>query len=145
MTLTLPSHLAQFTVQEIQLELLRRVYTEVNRDSANELVTLLLQHSDLWEAILVTEQFHFFKHDALRSLRYPLITKLRSLLKNHWPADTICVLTETEEKRDSLIRLWKDKIWDNSIAQVYDAEECERMLRSCGLPDTYRIFFYWND
>lgn len=145
MPLTLPSHLAQFTVQEIQFELMRRTKNDAYRAYANELVALMLQHADLWEAIIQTGQFYFFNHDALPSLRYPLMPQLRFVLDNDWPADMIYVLTETEERRDALLKLWEGKVWPDSIMHNYDAEECKKMLESCGLPDTYRISYYWED
>ncbi|MCB0064684.1 MAG: hypothetical protein KDE19_21320 [Caldilineaceae bacterium] len=94
-----PLLLRNATVQEIQLELIRR--TLPGWVDGERIVTDLLTHRDLWEAAML-DRFCFSNPGKLP--RTGLI-KLRDLPENFWNADTLYVLTPTVEHARALLPL----------------------------------------
>ncbi len=80
--------LRKSTVQEIQLELIRR--STFNACDGEQIVASLLAHCDLWEAAMM-DRFCFSKAGKLPTMG---LIKLRDLDDNLWNFDTLYVLTK---------------------------------------------------
>jgi len=79
--------LREATVQQIQLELIRR--TRFNAFNGKQVVAALRAHPDLWEAVLM-DRNSFSNPGRLPSMG---LIKWRDLSGNLWNVDTLYVLT----------------------------------------------------
>jgi hypothetical protein len=108
--------LREATVQDIQLELLRR--TKFNELDGERIAANLLRHRDLWMACLLDRHgTPNFDHPGYL-LASGLLT-LRDLPGNIWNADTLFILTETHEQARELARLAEEEDWAGEI-HVYN-------------------------
>jgi hypothetical protein len=82
------------TVQEIQLELIRR--TRFNEFDGEKIAAILAKHRDLWRAVLL-DRFGLpnYREPTLHTMQASGLIKLRDLDDNIWNADTLFVLTHT--------------------------------------------------
>src|SRR5438105_6982113 len=87
------------TVQEIQLELLRR--TSFNALDGERVYASLLKHRDLWLAVLL-DRPGVPNYAEPGSLLMSGLIKLRDLPENFWNGDTLFILTQS----DSHAREW---------------------------------------
>ena len=97
-----PLLLKNATVQEIQLELLRR--TTFNALDGERVTASLLSHRELWLAVLLDAPGVPNYARPSRLLTSGLI-KLRDLPDDFWNADTLFVLTQTRSKARELARI----------------------------------------
>jgi len=91
--------LAEATVQDIQLELIRR--TRFNTFDGERLVANLLAHRELWEAVLL-DRISFSRTGQLPVMG---LIKLRDLSDNIWNADTLYILCPSETMAKELAKL----------------------------------------
>jgi hypothetical protein len=96
------------TVQEIQLELVRR--TNRNAFEGEKIYTSLLKHRDLWLALILDEV-------GLGGDSLDLI-KLRDLPMNIWNVSTLFILTKTHEQAEELARIMEEEKWDADEIEV---------------------------
>src|SRR5436305_15244579 len=87
--------LRQATVQEIQLELIRR--TKFNAFDGERIYASLMKHRALWQAVLLDRPGLANYEQPGRLLMASLI-KLRDLDENLWNADQLFMLTAKREK-----------------------------------------------
>ena len=128
MTVNDSSRLTEATVQDIQLELIRR--TQYNAFDGERVARGLKEHRDWWEAALL-----------VRTEPLLLIT-LRDLPYNDWNADTLFILARDEERARQLEQIGNDE-WAADV-WVFDQDETERKLGTGGL-DKQRLVRMWWD
>jgi hypothetical protein len=87
------------TVQEIQLELIRR--TRFNTFDGEKVCELLERHRDKWQAV-VFDRPGFPNYEHPTQLLAGGLIKLRDLDDNIWNVDTLFVLTHTPEQAREL-------------------------------------------
>lgn len=121
MTATL---LAEATVQDVQLELLRR--TSFNNLVGAKVADSLLLHRDLWESAMLTRP-----GIPIDPRRYPsgCLIPLRDLPRKVWNADLLVVLCPTRENADKLRTVADEERWD---ADEYSFAEGEDMADAIG-------------
>src|SRR5437764_5972271 len=91
--------LAEATVQDIQLELIRR--TRFNGADGERVIASLMAHRYLWEAVLLD------RLGVSRPGRLPAagLIKLRDLPDNIWNADTLYILTPDEATARKIVEI----------------------------------------
>ena len=128
------------TVQEIQLELLRR--TTYNALDGERVKDSLLRHRDLWLAFLLDRQGLPNYAEPTRLLMMGLI-KLRDLPDNFWNADTLFILTPTHTQADELARIAEDEDWAGDVYVCKDQKEIDNALGTGR--DEYGLVVVWWD
>jgi hypothetical protein len=113
------------SVQDIQLELLRR--TKFNALDGERVVASLLRHRGLWLAALLDRPgvANYAKPSFL--LMSGLI-KLRDLPDNYWNADTLFILTQTQEQACRLAEVAEEEDWAGEVQVFEHQEEIDRAL-----------------
>jgi hypothetical protein len=120
-----PIFLENASVQDIQLELLRR--TKFNALDGERVVASLLQHRDLWLAALLDRPgVPNFAEPGL--LLISGLIKLRDLPDNYWNADTLFILTRTHERAAQLARLAEEEDWGGEVRVFEDQQDIDRAL-----------------
>ena len=117
--------LREASVQDIQLELLRR--TKFNALDGERVVASLLQHRDLWLAVLLDRPGVPNYAEPGLLLTAGLI-KLRDLPDSYWNADTLFVLTRTHEQARQLARIAEEEDWGGEVRVFDDQQEIDRAL-----------------
>jgi hypothetical protein len=107
--------LTEATVQEIQLELIRR--TRFNAFDGERVVAALEKHRDLWEAVLMD------RFSLSNPGRLPMagLIKLRDLADNYWNVDTLYILCPDAARARQLGQLAETEDWGGEV-QVHDDE-----------------------
>ncbi len=118
--------LTEATVQEIQLELIRR--TEHNAFDGEQVFEDLLACRDWWEAVLLDR-----KHDSV---------KLRDLPGNLWNTDTLFVLATNEQNARRLAEF--AEAWSADTVDIHSQDETQRELGSSGLEHQRLVTFWWD-
>jgi hypothetical protein len=113
------------TVQDIQLELLRR--TRFNDLDGERVVASLLRHRDLWRAVLLDRPGVPDYTEPGRLLTAGLI-KLRDLHRNLWNADTLFLLTQTREQARRLAQVAEEDDWGGMVRVYEDQKEIDQAL-----------------
>ena len=132
--------LSEATVQDIQLELLRR--TQFNALHGERIVQSLLVHRNLWLSVLLDRPGLPNYAEPSHLLMSGLI-KLRDLPYNEWNADTLFVLTATHEQARSLAQIANDEDWGGEVQVYTDQQEVDRALGTGR--DEYGIMTVWWD
>lgn len=117
--------LTEATVQEIQLELIRR--HQHNYFEGEEVAADLMAHRDWWEAVLM---------DTSAGL-----VKLRDLEKNFWNVDTLYILATNEHNARRLARLGER--WSADTVSVYEEEETNWELGG-GIGQQRLVTMWWD-
>lgn len=117
--------LTEVTVQEIQLELIRR--HQHNYFDGKEVAEDLMTHREWWEAVLM---------DTSAGL-----VKLRDLGNNLWNVDTLYILATNERSARRLAELGERWLAD-SVA-VYDEEETNWELGG-GIEEQRLVTMWWD-
>jgi len=113
------------TVQEIQLELLRR--TKFNDFDGERVCASLLKHRDLWLATILDRPGMGDYAEPCLLLISGLI-KLRDLNRNLWNADQLFILTKTHDEARQLARIAEEENWFGEAHVYDDQEEVDRAL-----------------
>ena len=116
--------LTQATIQDIQLELIRR--HRHNLFDGRRIVADLLAHRDWWEGVLLD--------------RMDLI-KLRDLSDNRWNADTLYILATDPRNAWRLAELAED--WHADTVEVFEQEATNRELGG-GIEDQRLVMIWWD-
>jgi hypothetical protein len=116
--------LSQATIQDIQLELIRR--HRHNLFDGRKVAADLLTHREWWTAVLVD--------------RMDLI-KLRDLADNLWNADTLYILATNPRSAWRLAELAEE--WQADTVEVFEQEATQRELG--GGTDDQRLVMIWWD
>lgn len=142
MAIELPAELAQFTIQDIQLELIRRVWR--HDIEGDKIVALLLENRDCWQAAF-QDQLIALPHHATPLVQYPVLNRLYYLQGHEWHADTFYVVANDETCQERLIALGVEReLWHPLAVTRYDAAEAAAMLEKWDKRD-YRVFSTWWD
>ena len=120
-----PVSLRDASVQDIQLELLRR--TTFNALNGEVVFASLLKHRHLWLAALLDRPGVPNYTEPGLLLTAGLI-KLRDLPDNLWNADTLFILTRVRAEARELAGIIQEEDWGGEV-QVYEhQEETDRAL-----------------
>jgi hypothetical protein len=117
--------LRQATVQEIQLELLRR--TRFNAMDGERVYASLLRRQDLWLAVLLDRPGVANYAEPGLLLMSGLI-KLRDLPDNIWNADTLFILTPTRQAAHQLATIVEEEDWGGEVHIYQNQDEIDRAL-----------------
>jgi len=117
--------LTEATVQEIQLELIRR--HQHNYFEGEEVAEDLMAHREWWEAVLMDTSAR--------------LVKLRDLEKNFWNVDTLYILATDEPSARRLAKLGER--WSADSVTVYDEEGTERELGG-GIEQQRLVTMWWD-
>jgi hypothetical protein len=120
-----PLLLRQASVQDIQLELLRR--TTFNALDGEKVCASLLKHKHLWRAALLDRPGVANYAEPALLLMGGLI-KLRDLSHNIWNADTLFVLTPTRRDAERLAQIAEEEDWGGEVHVFTDQNETDRAL-----------------
>src|SRR5437762_14260559 len=100
------------TVQEIQLEVLRR--SQFNALDGERVSASLLRHRHLWLAALL-DRPGLPNYAEPGDLLTSGLIKLRDLPENFWNADMLFVLTPTPQQARELARIAEEEEWAGGI------------------------------
>ena len=101
--------LREASVQEIQLELIRR--TSFNALNGESVIASLLKHRTLWQAALL-DRPGLPNYSEPGFLLIAGLIKLRDLPYNFWNADTLFILTPTRQAAEQLASLRSSSLPD---------------------------------
>ena len=113
------------SVQEIQLELLRRSCW--NALDGERVYTSLLKHRDLWLAVLL-DRPGIANYAEPTSLLMSGLIKLRDLPDDCWNADTLYILTTSHTQAEELARIAHDEDWAGEVTVFRNQDEIDRAL-----------------
>src|SRR5262245_620616 len=120
-----PLLLRDASVQDIQLELLRR--TCFNRLDGEKVVASLLKHRRLWRAALLDRP-----GGANYATYEPLLlggpVKRRELADNFWNADTLVSLTPARGEARELARIAEEEDWGGEVRVYENQQDADRAL-----------------
>ena len=128
------------TVQEIQLELLRR--SSFNALDGERVSDSLLRHRHLWLSVLLDRPGLANYAEPSRLLMMGLI-KLRDLPYNLWNTDMLFVLTPTHAQAHELARIAEEEDWAGEVYVYENQEEIDRALGTGR--DEYGLMTVWWD
>jgi hypothetical protein len=137
MPLSFDKPLSKSTVQEIQLELLRRAGGDGY--NAEVIIASLLQHKDLWESAML-DRFCFSNPGRLPSIG---LIKLRDLADDFWNADTLYILTPNVEAAKKLSKIIKRAEWGGMMQLHTDQKDIDSALGS-GREERAVISIWWD-
>lgn len=132
--------LREATVQDIQLELLRR--TSFNALDGEKVHASLLRHRHLWQAAILDRPGVANYAKPGRLLTCGLI-KLRDLPDNLWNADTLFVLTPTRRQAEELARIAQDEEWGGEVCVHTDQAESDYAL-GVGRMEYGLVSIWWD-
>ena len=128
------------TVQDIQLELLRR--TTFNALNGEVVYASLLNHRHLWLAALL-DRPGVPNYTEPGFLLTAGLIKLRDLPDNFWNADSLFILTRTRAQARELAGIVQEEDWGGEV-QVYERQE--EMDRALGTGrQEYGLLSVWWD
>jgi hypothetical protein len=117
-----PRLLTEATVQEIQLELIRR--TQFKAFDGERVVAALEKHRDLWEAVLM-DRFGISDPGGLPRAG-PI--KLRDLSQNYWNVDTLYILCPDAARARQLGELAETEGWGELVTVHEERDEVDGAL-----------------
>lgn len=138
--MTESTKLRNATVQEIQLELIRR--TRFNAFDGEQVCASLLRNRHLWQAVLL-DRPGVPNYAEPRHLLTSGLIKLRDLQDNLWNADTLFVMTETVEAARELARIVEDEEWGGEVYLPEDRDEIDSAL-GIGRLDYGLLSVWWD-
>ena len=132
-----PLPLTEASVQEIQLELIRR--RRFNEFDGPKIVASLRRHRALWVAAFMDRIGYASKAGGSN---WGLI-KLRDLPHNYWNVDDLFILTETAEQAHEWKRIAEDEDWRADNCTII--ENKEERSRQLGTSDPQFVIDFWWD
>ena len=130
-----PILLQDATVQEIQLELIRR--TRPGEIHGDRIVRDLAAHFELWEAAMM-DRFCFSNPGKLPSIG---LIKLRDLPENFWNADSLYILTPDIASAHALATIVEE--WSGMVLVHDDLEDVQSALGGTGR-DQAVVSVWWD-
>lgn len=128
------------TVQDIQLELLRR--SSFNALDGERVCASLAKHRAFWLAVLLDRPGLPNYAEPGHLLMSGLI-KLRDLPDNIWNADTLYVLTPTHDAANQLARAIEEEDWGGETRVYNEQKEIDRALGT-GREDFGLLSVWWD-
>ena len=132
--------LRQATVQEIQLELIRR--TRFNAFDGERIYASLMKHRSYWQAVLL-DRPGLANYQKPRHLHMMGLIKLRDLDGNVWNADKLFILTAKRKQAVQLARIIEEEDWGGEKPIVYDNQE--EIDSALGGGEEYGLLSIWWD
>lgn len=129
------------TVQEIQLELIRR--TTFNAFDGPTIHASLLRHRELWQAVLL-DRPGVANYKKLGLLLTSGLIKLRDLDDNLWNADQLFILTKSRADADALARIAEEEDWAGDIIRYEDPEEISNSVGSWAGHGQWLLSIWWD-
>jgi len=129
--------LAIATVQDIQLELMRR--TKFNAFDGERVVASLLAQKPLWQAVLM-DRFCLANGPRLPSCG---LIKLRDLAANIWNVDTLYILAPNPDCARKLAKIVENEDWGGMVRVHCDWKDVDSALG--GAEDEQAIVSIWWD
>lgn len=123
------------TVQEIQLELIRRA--RPGDLPGERIIADLAAHPDLWEAVMI-DSFCFSNPGKLPTIG---LIKLRDLPENFWNADSLYLLTPDLKAAHALLPIVEK--WGGMALLHDDLDDVQRALGGTGR-DQAVISVWWD-
>jgi hypothetical protein len=133
-----PLPLTEASVQEIQLELIRRC--RFNSFDGPKIVASLRRHRPLWQAVMMDRLGFVTEEDSV--CHWGLI-KLRDLPRNRWNVDDLFILTDSIERARELQKIAEDEQWQADNVRLIE-NESERM-EALGMSHPGYIVSLWWD
>jgi hypothetical protein len=135
-----PLPLTEASVQEIQLELIRR--RRFNQFDGPRIVASLRRHRSLWRAVLMDRLGHVSEHEGRQTVSD--LIKLRDLSENCWNVDDMYILTDTLDQAQELQRIQEEEQWlADNVTVIENQQELSRALGS--FPASGFIVSFWWD
>jgi hypothetical protein len=128
------------SVQEIQLELLRR--SSWNALDGERVYASLMKHRALWLAVLLDRPGIANYAEPSLLLMSGLI-KLRDLPDDFWNADTLYILTAAHSQARKLARIAEDEVWAGEVVVYQKQDEIDRALGTGR--DEFGLLSVWWD
>ena len=136
-TTSASTRLGEATVQEIQLELIRR--RRFHAFDGQRVVDCLLQHRDLWEAVMMDRVA--LSHPG--SLPTMGLMKLRDFAQDEWNVDTLYLLTKNKEDAKKLAEIFNRRQWGGMVDIHTDPEEVDAALGGAR-PGQALLSIWWD-
>ena len=133
--------LRKATVQEIQLELIRR--TSFNAFDGERIYASLMKHRAYWQAVLL-DRPGLANYQKPRHLLMMGLIKLRDLDDNLWNADQLFILTATREQAVQLARIIEEEDWGGEKPIVYDDQEEIDSSLGVGRQEYGLVSIWWD-
>ncbi len=133
--------LREATVQEIQLELIRR--TKYNAFDGERIYASLMKHRELWQAVLL-DRPGLANYQKPRHLLMSGLIKLRDLDDNLWNADTLFILTAKREQAVQLARIIEEEDWGGEKPIVHDDQEEIDYALGTGRQEYGLLSIWWD-
>jgi hypothetical protein len=133
--------LREATVQEIQLELIRR--TRFNAFDGELIYGSLLKHRAYWQAVLL-DRPGLANYQKPRHLLTSGLIKLRDLDDNIWNADQLFILTAKRELAVHLARVIEEEDWGGEKPIVHDDEEETDSALGVGRQEYGLVSIWWD-
>jgi hypothetical protein len=133
--------LREATVQEIQLELIRR--TKFNAFDGEQIYASLMKHRAYWQAVLL-DQPGVANYQKPRHLLMMGLIKLRDLDDNIWNADKLFILTAKREQAVQLARIIEEEDWGGEKPIVYDDQEEIDSALGVGRQEYGLLSIWWD-
>ena len=132
-----PLPLTEASVQEIQLELIRR--HQYNAFDGRKIAASLRCHRSLWEAVLM-DRPGFMNRDGMS---FSGLIKLRDLSSNFWNVDYLFILTETLQQAHELQRIAEQEEWLADTVSITEDENQRSNALGTSHPG-FVITFWWD-
>jgi hypothetical protein len=133
--------LREASVQEIQLELIRR--TRFNAFDGERIHTGLMKYRTYWRAVLL-DRPGIANYQKPRHLLMTGLIKLRDLDDNIWNADQLFILTANREQAVQLARIVEEEDWGGEKPIVYDDQEEIDSALGVGRQDNGLLSIWWD-
>jgi hypothetical protein len=129
--------LTEATVQEIQLELIRR--TQYNAFDGERVLAALMAHRELWEAVLL-DRMGLWRTGELPAVG---LIKLRDLPGNYWNADTLYILCPDVASARQLAESAETEGW-GELVRVHDNQEEVDSALGSGRESRAIVSIWWD-
>jgi hypothetical protein len=114
--------LSEASVQEIQLELIRR--RRFHEFDGQRVVACLLENRELWEAVMM-DRLAISQPGSLPTMG---LMKLREFSGGKWNVDTLYILTSSEADAQKLADIFRNRHWGGLVTVHADPDEVDNAL-----------------
>ena len=129
--------LAKATVQEIQLELIRRRH--FHAFDGQRVADCLMKHRDLWESVMM-DRLAISHPGSLPTLG---LMKLRDFPRGEWNVDTLFILARTKADAERLAEILNKRQWGGMVDVHTDPEEVDNALGGAR-PGQSIVSIWWD-
>jgi hypothetical protein len=129
--------LDEASVQEIQLELIRR--RRFHAFDGQRVAAKLLECRDLWDAVMM-DRIAISNPGKLPSLS---MVKLRDLPDDEWNVDTLYILSRDKPAAQQLAQLFDMETWGGMVSVHDDQDDVDSALGGCR--DEKAVVAIWWD